>query len=113
MINYTWNVTNLLTETIEGKQDYVVVAGYNVEATDGNYSANTGFYAIQFSTESVGDFIPYSELTTEIVVSWIKETLGESGVFSLEESLKGQIESQINPPQVPVNTPLPWETHTN
>jgi hypothetical protein len=108
MINYTWNVTNLLTENIDGHQNYVVVAGYNVEATDGEFSSNTGFYAIQFSTASVTDFIPYENLTPEIVINWIKETLGENGVFSIEESLKGQIESQKNPPQVPVAQPLPW-----
>lgn len=108
MINYNWNVSKLLTETIDGKQDYVVIAGYEVIATEDTFNASTGFLAVQFSTESVGTFIPYDELTESIVIGWIKETLGESGVNSIEESLAGQIESQKNPPQVPVVTPLPW-----
>jgi hypothetical protein len=62
----------------------------------------------QFSTEDVGTFIPYADLTEEIVIAWIKETLGENGIISIEACIQGQIDSQINPPQVPVNTPLPW-----
>lgn len=108
MINYNWIVTNLYTETIEGKQDYVVIALFDLIGTDGTYTSSLTSNSCQFSTESVGEFIPYEDLTEEIVVSWIKETLGESGVNSLERCIDGMIESQINPPQTPVNTPLPF-----
>lgn len=109
MTNFTWNVTNLFTETIDGKEDYVVIALYDVIGVDGDYSASLSNTA-QFSTEDVGTFIPYDELTEEIVVDWIKETLGENGIISIEACIQGQIDSQINPPQVPVNTPLPWDS---
>lgn len=109
MTNYTWKVTNLFTETIDGKEDYVVTALYDVTGVDGDYSASLSNTA-QFSTEDVTTFIPYADLTEEIVIAWIKESLGENGIISIEACIQGQIDSQINPPQVPVNTPLPWET---
>ena len=107
MINYTWIVTQLLTETIEGNENYVVIAHCETIGVDGEFSATVP-NVIQFSTESVSEFIPYADLTEAIVVDWIKETLGVDGVLSIEESIQGQIDSLINPPVSPVNTPLPF-----
>ena len=107
MITYNWIVTQLMTETIGTEQDYVVIALYDVIGTDGTYSAKATNVA-QFPTTEVGTFIPYDELTNDIVIGWIKESLGADGIISIEGSINGQIESQINPPVVPVNTALPW-----
>ena len=38
MTTYTWAVTALYTETIDGKEDYVVIANYEVVGTDGTYN---------------------------------------------------------------------------
>jgi hypothetical protein len=43
-------------------------------------------------------------------LQWIIDELGNDGVANLEACIQGQIDSQINPPVVPVNTPLPWST---
>ena len=109
MTTYTWAVTALYTETVAGEQDYVVIANYSVVGVDGTYSAELSNIA-RFSTESVSPFIPYSELTEPIVIGWIQDELGVDGVANLEACIQGQIDSQINPPVVPVNTPLPWST---
>ena len=109
MTTYTWAVTALYTETIDGHQDYVVIANYNVTGVDGEYSASLSNIA-RFSTESVSPFVPYAELTEDIVIGWIQQELGEDGVNNLYACIQGQIDSQINPPVVPVNTPLPWAT---
>jgi hypothetical protein len=84
-----------------------------VVGTDGTYEASLTSNTAQFSTEDVTVFVPYADLTEEIVLGWVKETLGENGIISIEACIQGQIDSEINPPQVPVNTPLPWETPTN
>ena len=107
MTTYTWAVTALYTETIAGEQDYVVIANYEVVGVDSTYSASLSNIA-RFSTESVTPFIPYADLTEDIVIDWIQQELGPDGVSNLEACIQGQINSQINPPTVPVNTPLPW-----
>jgi hypothetical protein len=107
MTTYTWKVTQLYTQTIEGNEDYVVIANCETIGVDGDYTASVP-NVIQFSTQEVGTFIPYADLTEEIVVGWIKEVLEEDGVLSIEASIQGQIDSQINPPVSPENTPLPW-----
>ena len=109
MTTYTWAVTALYTETIAGEQNYVVIANYEVVGVDSTYSASLSNIA-RFSTESVSPFIPYEDLTETIVIGWIQDELGVDGVSNLEACIQGQIDSQINPPVLPVNTPLPWST---
>ena len=109
MTTYTWNVTALYTQTIEGDENYVVIANYIVIGIDDTYSAELSNIA-RFSTASVSPFVPYEDLTEAIVIGWIQDELGPDGVSNLEACIQGQINSQINPPVVPVNTPLPWST---
>ena len=109
MTTYTWAVTALYTETIDGKADYVVIANYLVLGGDGTYGAELSNIA-RFSTESVDPFIPYEDLTEADVIGWIQQTLGQDGIDNIYACIQGQIDSQINPPVVPVNTPLPWTT---
>ena len=107
MITYKWNVTALYTETIAGEQNYIVIANYEVVGVDGEYTASLSNIA-RFSTENVDNFTPYEDLTNEIVIGWIQAELGTDGVDNLYACIQGQIDSQINPPVVPQNTPLPW-----
>jgi len=107
MTNYTWAVTALYTETIADEQYYVVIANYQVIGVDGVYTASLSNTA-RFSTESVSTFVPYADLTNDIVIGWIQEELGVDGVANLEACIQGQIDSQINPPVTPQNTQLPW-----
>jgi hypothetical protein len=107
MTTFTWAVTALYTETIATEQDYVVIANYEVVGVDGEYTASLSNTA-RFSTESVSNFTPYADLTNEIVIGWIQAELGEDGVSNLEACIQGQIDSLINPPVSPENTPLPW-----
>jgi len=107
MTTYNWTITNLYTKTVDGLQDYVVNAMYNVTGVDGEFSASIDNFSI-FTVKEGSEFIPYSELTQDIVLDWIKEGLGENGLISITTNIDGQIESQKNPPITPQNTPLPW-----
>jgi hypothetical protein len=107
MTTYTWNVTALYTETIDGEQNYVVIANYEVVGVDGTYTASLSNIA-RFSTESVSPFTPYDNLTNDIVIGWIQQELGLDGVSNLEACIQGQINSLISPPSTPQNSPLPW-----
>ena len=109
MTTYTWTTTNLYTINLATEFDYVVTAIYNVSATDGTYSASLDSNSCQFTVENdKPDYIPYEDLTNDIVIAWVQETIGVDGVTSITACLDGQIESQINPPVTPQNTPLPF-----
>lgn len=107
MTTYNWTINNLYTKTVEGLEDYVVTAMFEVEGVDGEFT-NTVNGSQMFTVKEGVDFVPYANLTEEIVVEWIKEELGENGLLSITACIDGQIESQKNPPVVPVITPLPW-----
>jgi hypothetical protein len=107
MTIYTTKVTQLYTQTIENNPNYVVTAYYETIGVDGEYSASLTSVCM-FSTADVTTFIPYADLTEDIVLSWIAESLGEDGIISIQACIQGQIDSQINPPVSPEITPLPW-----
>jgi hypothetical protein len=107
MTTYNWTINNLYTKTVDGLQDYVVTAMYNVTGVDGEFSSSLDNTA-SFSVKEGSEFIPYADLTEEIVLGWIQEELGENGIISITASIQGQIDSQINPPVTSQNTPLPW-----
>jgi len=107
---YNWTVTNLFTLDEGTEKDYVVTALYEVtgiEQSGGTeYTASLSNSA-QFEVVQGDTFIPYADLTNTIVVGWIQSQLGEDGVNNLQASVEGMINSEINPPVSPENTPLP------
>ena len=52
------------------------------------------------STDDITDFIPFEDLTNEIVVEWTKGAMGEEEVTSIEASIQSQINSLITPASV-------------
>jgi hypothetical protein len=59
--------------------------------------------AQSFSKDDVTNFIPYEDLTYEIVCGWLDASLD---VEALDLNLDAQIENQVNPPIVVL--PLPF-----
>ena len=53
-------------------------------------------------------FIPFVDLTNEIIIGWVKCNIGSDRVASIEGSLAIQVERQVNPPPEPEMLPLPW-----
>lgn len=87
-------------------QDFVVVCHWNRNATEvvneKEYQASV-YGSQSFSKDDVSDFIPYEELTYEIVCSWLDSSLD---VEALDLNLDAQIENQVNPPVIVL--PLPF-----
>lgn len=112
-VNYTWQVTQMwVLDTDPQTPEFVVQAAYTVlgeETVDGAlYTSeiqNTAFFEMDPSQET---FIPYADLTNEIVIGWVKSQLGESGVENYEYCIADQIANKITPPVTPQTEPLPW-----
>ena len=94
---YTWNVVQMDRLTSDG---FVVTVHYTVNAVDGDYTAST--YGTVGYTQGEGSYVPFSNLTKEQVIGWVKDSIGQSTV---EESLAAQITAQKNPVQL---SGLPW-----
>jgi hypothetical protein len=56
-----------------------------------------------FSKDDVANFIPYEDLTYDIVCGWLDSTIDTE---ALDLNLDAQIENQVNPPII--SLPLPF-----
>lgn len=86
--------------------DFVVVVHWtrNAKETINEVEYFASVYGTQsFSAADVTNFIPYDQLTYEIVCGWLDSTID---VAALDLNLDQQIENQVNPPIV--TPPLPF-----
>jgi hypothetical protein len=84
VVNVNW--TRTAKETIKDKEYYT-----------------STFDSISFSKDDVTIFVPYEDLTYEIVCGWLDASID---VEALDLNLDAQIENQVNPPLVVL--PLPF-----
>lgn len=84
VINVHWS--RLAKETINDKEYFASVYGSQ-----------------SFSKDDVTNFIPYEDLTYEIVCRWLDSSLDTE---ALDLNLDAQIENQVNPPVITL--PLPF-----
>ena len=110
-ITYTWTATSLIGyPVIDGETDVVTRASYTVLADDGEgHTADYSNFAYT-PLDPSAPFIPYVDLTNDIIISWVQYNIGADLVASIEGSLAIQIERQVNPQPQPEVLPLPWPT---
>ena len=106
---YTWKVTsmkgiNLPEEPNTIIQTYWTKTGTDEQGNEGVFSGATPFNPADIDPDN---FIPYDQLTEEIVLGWIQAVV----VGSYEEHVDGQIQKQIDLLKVK-DEPLPWAPPT-
>lgn len=114
MITYNWITEKLFTVNLPTESNYVVNAYYSVEGSeDSTKPPTTSKLSNLIATFTISpdqpDYIPYDQLTNDIVIGWIQNQLGVVGVLSIESAIAGQIETLLNPPLTPEETPLPFK----
>ena len=108
-ITYNWVVTSMSTLQISPTEtDYVVTANYSVIGVDGTFTSSIQDTATFAVADRDPNYIPYADLTNDIVIGWIQTGLGEDSIANIEYCIADQIAMQINPPVTPEPTPLPW-----
>jgi hypothetical protein len=107
MTTYNWVISQLDCLPQDGDlKDFVVVCHWRRQAhevVDGK-EYNADVYSTQsFSPDNVENFIPYEDLTFDIVCGWLESSMD---MEALDANLDTQIANLINPPIV--SPPLPW-----
>ena len=106
-VTYEWNCKTVDVHPTEGSETDVVynvhwvVTGVSDELdSDGNayQSSSIGTQIVPLDPES--EFIPFEDLTNEIVVEWTKDAMGEEQVEAIESGVKESIDQEINPTSV-------------
>ncbi len=96
---FTWAISDLNRETADG---FVFTAHYTVSAADGTYSSGA-YGSIGFDRPET--LVPFSDLTSDIVVGWVKEKLTAEKVTEVEAALQAQIDEQRTPTK---GSGVPW-----
>ena len=94
----TWSISQMQRKADDG---FVVHVWYRVDDVDGSYSSVATGECDYTQTED--NFIPYEDLTQDVVVGWVKESLGAGNVTSLEEGLDARIAAEKT-----VANGVPW-----
>jgi hypothetical protein len=107
MITYDWNCKTVdVHPQEEGQENVVYNVHWRVTGTSDKLDSNlTPYSSDAIGTQIVpldedGAFIPFEDLTNEIVVGWTKEAMGEDQVDRIEASIASQIEEQMHPKSV-------------
>ena len=99
MLKYEWIVIGLSTQTINNEENYVVVADFNVVGTEEEYTSKVmGTQTFSISGEV---FVPYEDLTNDLVVTWIKNLVNVEEIIAF---IDADLYNQQNPP-IPLNNP--------
>jgi hypothetical protein len=104
-MNYTWKITSIKGMDLPGQPNAIIQTFWTKTGTDeqGNEGVFSG--ATPFSPDDIDPetFVPYDELTEEVVLSWIQALV----VGSYEEHVNSQIQKQIDSKRIS-DKPLPW-----
>jgi hypothetical protein len=100
----TWAIKQLDCKAHVGDiTDYVITAHWTLTVDDG-ITSDSIYGAVNFKEDSdKSDYIPFSELTSDLVIGWVKQTLGEEKVKKFEEAVISKLA-----PNLIVQPPLPW-----
>ena len=116
MINYDWNCKTVDARPLEeGEADVIYNVHWRVTGvSDKLNSEGTTYSANSIGTQRVpwnpeGTFIPFENLTNEIVVEWTQAAMGEEQVAGIQANIASQIESLINPTSITltIGEPVP------
>ncbi len=100
MINYTWDCKTVDVRPVEDSLTDVV---YNVHWKLTGVKEEWTWTSI--GTQSLGldpgsEFIPFDELTEEIIEAWVISAMGEEEVEAIKASIAAQLEEKENPTSV-------------
>lgn len=107
---YTWKIAALEAyPTQSSYTDMVYNIHWRYAAVDQSTSYSAEVYGVQsvapYNPDS-GSYIPYNQLTQQIVLDWLTGAMGEEKVGNLTSSLDARIADQISPQSIIL--PPPW-----
>lgn len=106
-VTHTWNIEDL--KQLNDGTGTVCEVEYSIDSSDGEVNRRH-HDIVNLNTENIENFISYQDLTEEIVLNWVKESLGEERKNHIESHCERIIDLIKNPPAPAIiSTPLPWE----
>ena len=97
----TWTISTLERNTSDNG---VVVAHWRVIEVDGDHLGSSyGTCSFTPDAEAEG-YTAYADITEDMAIDWVKESIGEEGVTAIEDSIAAQL-AEKKAPAISVGTP--------
>jgi len=104
---YTWDCKTVdVYPTHDSHSDVVYVVHWRLnaesdqqDAEGNNYSASV-YSTYSVNADDISNFIPFADLTNDMVTGWVTAGMGDDEVASLKSSLDDQIALLITPTSV-------------
>jgi hypothetical protein len=100
-MNINWQVQNMTRVLNDG---FVINVAWSCTASQNSASAFYGGTTTYENDPSEPGFIPYDQLTEEIVLGWVFAALGDQKA-EIEANLTAKVEKQLNPTTA---NGMPW-----
>ena len=106
--NINWRVTDLTRDLSDG---YVMKVNYVAEIVykDASEVTHSFVRSSELNFDRPETLIPYSDLTNDTVIDWVKAQLGNDNCKFIEDSLTKEINEQIAPT---LGYGFPWTLET-
>jgi hypothetical protein len=114
-LTYEWKITQIKKTTNNSVDNAIIGTRWEVKGTDADGNEATFAGATPFTLDQINpdNFIPYSELTEEVVLNWIKEYVsGSNRVTNYWDHISKKINDQLEEKTSVINNVdavnLPW-----
>jgi hypothetical protein len=96
-LTYDWKLIGLKKQNSENVDEAIVGTNWKITATDedGNVGTFTGATPFSISTINTGSFVPYHELTEDVVLGWVKNHVSGSGSTNYMAHINEMIGKEI------------------
>ena len=100
MITYNWNCKTVdVYPESEGQTNVVYSVHWTLTGEENDYLATyIGLQEIEINPNET--FVPFENLTNEIVAGWVKNAMGQEKVTEVENEVALKISEQKNPTSV-------------
>ena len=93
----TWKINNVMVyNTLDGNSDVIYLVNYNVTATDDNGNVYVLPEEAMIDTSSITDFVPFEDLTEEVVLGWVTTNLGAGAVAAIDQAAENALSNMLN-----------------
>jgi hypothetical protein len=95
-MEYNWNTLEVeVFNSLDGNTDVVYNVKYGISTSE-NGTGVTLIKEQELDISSITDFIPFEDLTNEIVIGWVKSDLGEIGVNEAQQEAAELLNKTVN-----------------
>ena len=113
-MKYIWKINGIsCIKTYQNKNNVVVKVNYHfsiqeiISDTEGYYAAHNGNVDLDY--KNISEFTEYNDLSEEQVLLWVKDSLGQDKINSIEKKLLSEISQQKGEDETEIiSNPLPF-----